>query len=789
MLSLLGHGHEHASPRWSASADDAVALLASCIGQGRLAEAADTPGGASCTKIVSALLVAFVLAFGGLAFAVGILRDLQHASRLSTFLRVPSTIRTGTDPHVLSLPAARVASHLPPSKRELLAAHLRGLRAMAPSPEAEQLALRLEESIPGICDWALEAPSRELAALQALLTQAGSVRDGAASRALRLPARVALLRNLLESRPGAPLSSSASRETLLRLLREISEHSALPHTRLPDEPEPAEGDALLRVPADALVVDASHELGLYANVSTGGHTSGAFSSTEEASEAAEEANVRDVAQVSVWLPVHIAGEFDLLERSVSVRYDPATLAAAAYADCAGASPDGGALSLVAVLPPDEVAKQATEVYEVTIETSDRQKAGTDAHVRICLTGDRGVSGDVPLHGRLGESPFRRGSLAVFRFARPGLGSLTSLRLSTDGAYANASWHVGTVEVRHLASGVCYAFDIHQWLVSTIGSLGASTSLPPSRSWTEEALGGEGVAAEFASRAHLVPPAPLIESSTPTGDKQSAHDPGATDDLGGVLGGSGGGDGYAADGDVAWGGGDGKGGGLGNSAPERRPPFNLNLAGMGMGGRDALGGAPVVEPSPRAILDGPHRSCASHRGAFAQEQQQPPRRPMMPPGMPPLPMPGSLGWNAARCGAGPFPEGGLGGMPLPQGLPPPIGALGACMGMGIPGAPNPYGAAGLVRQPQLPPLSVPMPGGFAGQAAFRGACGGAATPAAAPPPMPMPVPPMPTSDPMTSSSSLLPGTGNWAPGPTPEQLTRKHTPTVMCAYISAFIISC
>jgi hypothetical protein len=123
------------------------------------------------------------------------------------------------------------------------------------------------------------------------------------------------------------------------------------------------------------------------------------------------------------------------------------------------------------------------------------------------------------------------------------------------------------------------------------------------------------------------------------------------------------------------------------------------------------------------------------------------------------------------------------MPLPQGLPPPIGALGACMGMGIPGAPNPYGAAGLVRQPQLPPLSVPMPGGFAGQAAFRGACGGAATPAAAPPPMPMPVPPMPTSDPMTSSSSLLPGTGNWAPGPTPEQLAAAR-PLVAAAAAAA-----
>ena len=107
--------------------------------------------------------------------------------------------------HALSPSACRAALRLPPSKRRLLAAQLRRvLRADGeppPSADAARLALVLHDALPGLADWALVAPSTELAALQALLprlTAAGTSASGPATRALRRPAAVGLLAQLLE---------------------------------------------------------------------------------------------------------------------------------------------------------------------------------------------------------------------------------------------------------------------------------------------------------------------------------------------------------------------------------------------------------------------------------------------------------------------------------------------------------------------------------------------------------------------------------------------------------------
>ena len=360
--------------------------------------------------------------------------------------------------------------------------------------------------------------------MQAMLSRlvtAGN--DGPVATALRLPSRLRLLGHLLDGESAASLQSLSARESLLRLLREISSHHALPET-LPGEADLFEGSTTLRVPADSIMVDASHELGLYAQVSTV-DASGCFASAEEAASAAAAAAEGEL--VSLWLPVTTMGDFDLADRTVTVSYDPESVAAAVDADRAAtrrtATPESAAPRLVAVLPPDEVVAAGNEVYEVSIVTSDIKSAGTDAHVSLCLMGEFGVSGDIPLQGSLGHSPFQRGSVATFHIARPQLGALIKMRLGHDGAFAAAAWHVQSVDVRHLASGECYGFDVEQWIVSTIGSAHASVTLRPSRTWTDEPQGASA-AETFASRALFVPAPPLLESGKVAGDATPAQEP-------------------------------------------------------------------------------------------------------------------------------------------------------------------------------------------------------------------------------------------------------------------------
>ena len=66
-------------------------------------------------------------------------------------------------------------------------------------------------------------------------------------------------------------------------------------------------------------------------------------------------------------------------------------------------------------PRIEATRDARELYELRVATAPLADAGTHAHVAICLWGEGGVSGDVLLHSRLGESPFSEPQgVAAFR---------------------------------------------------------------------------------------------------------------------------------------------------------------------------------------------------------------------------------------------------------------------------------------------------------------------------------------------------------------------------------------
>jgi hypothetical protein len=119
--------------------------LEECISSAQILDAASTPTGAHCLRLLYPLMSAVLIGLGALAAVVAFAYDVLQYNRLRKLLALPAAQLRESDPLALSGPAARAALHLPPSKRNLLSAHLRALRVCRPSPETSDLAMRLHE--------------------------------------------------------------------------------------------------------------------------------------------------------------------------------------------------------------------------------------------------------------------------------------------------------------------------------------------------------------------------------------------------------------------------------------------------------------------------------------------------------------------------------------------------------------------------------------------------------------------------------------------------------------------
>lgn len=133
VLAMLVHAHHTAALRWSMSGSAAWQELAECVVYARLLSSSESDDGSECLKLLSPLLMALVLALGGVAGLAALLSELRHASNLASLLKLPTSHAEETDPHSFSLGFARGALRLPLTKRRLLAAHLRALRGPPPS--------------------------------------------------------------------------------------------------------------------------------------------------------------------------------------------------------------------------------------------------------------------------------------------------------------------------------------------------------------------------------------------------------------------------------------------------------------------------------------------------------------------------------------------------------------------------------------------------------------------------------------------------------------------------------
>ncbi|MEX2285083.1 MAG: PLAT/LH2 domain-containing protein [Gemmatimonadota bacterium] len=101
---------------------------------------------------------------------------------------------------------------------------------------------------------------------------------------------------------------------------------------------------------------------------------------------------------------------------------------------------------------------------VTVETGDRDDAGTDANVEIQLRGDKRNTEWIRLNGLIRGNAFERGSRDLVDLDLGTAGSVGTLReigIRQDNAYAAADWYLQSVRVSH--DGKDVLFNLGDWL--------------------------------------------------------------------------------------------------------------------------------------------------------------------------------------------------------------------------------------------------------------------------------------------------------------------------------------
>jgi len=128
-------------------------------------------------------------------------------------------------------------------------------------------------------------------------------------------------------------------------------------------------------------------------------------------------------------------------------------------------------------PPAEGRAQ----YKVTVFTSDKSGAGTDANVFLSLKGPKAAFSERPLN--TAKDNFRRGSEDVFFFEEAEVAEVSSagewaideVSIASDCSRLFADWHLSHLKVMHVASGVELVFLCDDWL----------TKKQDSRTWRRE----------------------------------------------------------------------------------------------------------------------------------------------------------------------------------------------------------------------------------------------------------------------------------------------------------------
>lgn len=121
--------------------------------------------------------------------------------------------------------------------------------------------------------------------------------------------------------------------------------------------------------------------------------------------------------------------------------------------------------------------RGSNVYFVTVYTSDLRGAGTDANVSMVIHGTRGDTG--PLRLAKGRDDFVRGARDQFVVEGPDVGEIRTLVIGHDDSGAGASWHLEQVEIRsEKQKNKLVMFPCNEWFDSDHGDGLISRTLTP-----------------------------------------------------------------------------------------------------------------------------------------------------------------------------------------------------------------------------------------------------------------------------------------------------------------------
>jgi hypothetical protein len=113
--------------------------------------------------------------------------------------------------------------------------------------------------------------------------------------------------------------------------------------------------------------------------------------------------------------------------------------------------------------PTENPNCVNSIFEITLYTSNRLFAGTDAKVFVRLAGTSGKSRITRLAWNVQQ--LERGSVCKFSIAAKNVGQLSSLWIGHDNTGPTPGWYLDRVTVKDLSTTRQWFFDVDRWLAT------------------------------------------------------------------------------------------------------------------------------------------------------------------------------------------------------------------------------------------------------------------------------------------------------------------------------------
>jgi hypothetical protein len=104
-------------------------------------------------------------------------------------------------------------------------------------------------------------------------------------------------------------------------------------------------------------------------------------------------------------------------------------------------------------------------YIITVNTSDKLGAGTDANVYIELIGRKSVSSGkfVLNESKTNKNKFEKGKTDVFEINCRDVGTLRRIVIGHDNKGSNSAWHLKNVYIKSKLDGRVWLCECNRWL--------------------------------------------------------------------------------------------------------------------------------------------------------------------------------------------------------------------------------------------------------------------------------------------------------------------------------------